>query len=254
MNYALGRREPENFDHVDKYPFGAVVTTTVSNVEISLRLPRWHKSHNQVQTNSCVGHGIVMERAITNARQVYLLSLIFPTKRYNPLFTWNKAKSIDYWPDTNPGDNNGTAVSSGYDACRQFGVEPVKGMRAGASIPYPIEPKPISKADGQLTNRWATSVDQMRTAISMRQAVTIGTNWYNQMFYPTERANGEWWLGDVVSGAPDGHCTCIYGASDKRQAFRLKNSWEAWPEVWISYALMQRLLSENGEAALITDK
>lgn len=45
-------------------------------------------------------------------------------------------------------------------------------------------------------------------------------------------------------------------SNDKRQAFQILNSWgRDYPHsVWIPYETMQRLLDEDGEAALVTDK
>jgi hypothetical protein len=250
---AFGRRRPTSFEHVEKYPYGVVAPATVAKVEVSLRLPRWHRTHNQAQTQSCTGHGTAMERAITNARQGFLLSHIFPTKRYDPLDIWEHAKGLDEWADTNPGDNNGSSVNAAYAACRQFGLRPVRSMQVVADRPKPIGEKAADMQAGAQVTRWAKTIDEMRTAISNRQAVTIGTDWYSSMSTPIQIANGEWWLRATVGGSPDGHCTCIYGASDKRQAFRLKNSWEHWPEVWVPYSLMEKLLGDYGEAALVTD-
>ena len=57
------------------------------------------------------------------------------------------------------------------------------------------------------------------------------------------------------SGPLDGgHCVCIYGASDERQAFKFVNNWGmGYPLTWIPYETMQLLLNQYGEATLITD-
>jgi hypothetical protein len=52
-----------------------------------------------------------------------------------------------------------------------------------------------------------------------------------------------------------GHGPCLYGASDRRQAFRLKNSWgRSYPLVWLTYDAMGALLGRDGEAVLVTDR
>src|SRR4051794_9044740 len=89
----LGRLVPNDDEHIRKYPFAAVAPATV---EKTMKLPWWHWSHDQGREGSCVGHGIVMERAIVNSAQVG------QSRRYDPIGLWNSAKQIDEWPETNP--------------------------------------------------------------------------------------------------------------------------------------------------------
>jgi len=169
---------------------------------------------------------------------------------------------VDFWPDTNPGDDNGTSVRAGYDVARQQGLSRVKTMQldAGARIPRAVDPQPVDLAEGVEVTRWATSVDEMRTALAQGTPVTIGVTWYsnfdNPIEVPDKFGKTMWWIGQGSLGTVrGGHCTTIYGASDARQAFRMKNSWgRNYPLVWLPYATMQTLLNEHGEAALITDK
>jgi hypothetical protein len=43
--------------------------------------------------------------------------------------------------------------------------------------------------------------------------------------------------------------------SDRRQAVRLVNTWGlSYPYVWIPYRVVDRLIDEDGEAALVTDR
>src|SRR5205085_3533800 len=107
--HGLGRVQPLDFAHVDKYPYKTVAPSTVMNVERVLGLPWWHWSHDQGREGSCVGHGCAMERAITNSTQnKILLALRFYTRRYDPLDLWNEAKLVDEFPETQPGDDSGT--------------------------------------------------------------------------------------------------------------------------------------------------
>ena len=96
--HPLGRREPTDFVHVERYPWSAVAPPTVATVERVLRLPWWAWSHDQGREGSCVGHGIAMERAITNIAQARRLG-IPAGRRYDPIDLWNEAKKIDEWDD-----------------------------------------------------------------------------------------------------------------------------------------------------------
>lgn len=258
---ALGRKIPPNFNHVEKWPVKTVTPKTVQTVNKILRLPNWHWTHDQGQEGSCVGHGTGMERAITNTTQNFLLNVLgVKTRRYDTIWIWNRAKAVDPWPDTNPGDDNGTSVHAAYDVMRLEGPVRVKSMHIVNDKPVPIkaDSSPTFK-DGALVNRWATSVDEMRTCLSQGLPVTIGINWYENFDNPTpiggqRRADftiGKGNLGQIRGG----HCVCIYGASDTRQAFRVKNSWgRSYPLVWLPYTTMQRLLNEDGEATVVVDR
>ncbi len=103
--------------------------------------------------------------------------------------------------------------------------------------------------------RWAVNHDEIRAAVFAGLAVAIGINWYNAFWAPYIM-NGERWIdiptGNKIAG---GHCICIYRMSDRRQAFSLMNSWGAdYPPVWLGYETMDRLLNEDGEAMVISDR
>jgi hypothetical protein len=62
--------------------------------------PAWWSFYDQGDLGACVG--------FSTARALSLLT----RGRWNPTWIWNEAKKIDPWPDTNPGDNEGTDVNS----------------------------------------------------------------------------------------------------------------------------------------------
>lgn len=255
----LGRREPKDFGHISKYGFAALSPRTISKVEKRLILPRWHWSHDQGYEGSCVGHGAVMERAITNTLQNRMLSIVMPSRRYDPISLWRAAKAIDEWTDTLPEDDNGTSVRAVYDILRMQGCSRVRGMKLIDGVPTPFGFKPPDVAEGVETNRWATTVDEIRYAISVGIPVTIGVNWYEgfdepeRIRYTSSRVDD--WHISLRGRSRGGHCVTIYGASDARNAFRIKNSWgKQYPLVWLSYDSMNRLLREYGEACLVTDR
>ena len=253
-NYPLGRKVPDNFDHVSKHPYTIAQSTPMVNRVLAL--PSWHWTHAQGRQGSCVGHGSVMERAITNTAQNRIARLFKPTRRYDPIDLWNQAKLVDPWSDTNPGDDNGTTVSAGYDVLRNRGPVRVKSMKLVNDAPTPVGSYVTPDiADGIMANRWAISVDQVRTAIASGQPCTIGVNWYDNFDFP-EGSGKEVWIGRGNLGqVRGGHCVCIYGASDTRQAVRIKNSWgRDYPLVWMPYTALSRLINEDGEVTLVTDR
>jgi hypothetical protein len=258
-NKGKGRRVPVSFAHVEKYPLRAVAPRTIDKAEKIWRLPYWHKKHDQGRQGSCVGHGWAMERAIANTRQNILAHSPWPTvRRYNPLEIWDDAKLLDEWADTNPGDDNGTSVHAGGDSLRLHGAQRVKSINMVNGVPVPnVGQYIVDPAEGIDVVRWATTVDEMRTAIASIGPVVIGINWYTNFNAPVPVIN-DWWIGrdSVNLGSIDGgHCICLYGVSDRRQAFKVKNSWgRDYPEVWLPFVTMTRLLSEDGEAALVTDR
>jgi hypothetical protein len=152
---------------------------------------------------------------------------------------------VDEWPDTNPGDNNGTSVRAAMDVLRKIGHVRIYRDK-------PIEP---SLVEGISENRWATSVDQIRTAISQGIPVTLGINWYSNFDEPVKK-DGSYWIGlGKLGEVRGGHAVCIYRASDRLQAVGIVNNWGVqYPLTLMPYKILERLLEEYGEATLVTDR
>lgn len=246
MPGALGRRTPEDFNHVAKYPFSAVQPLSAVSVNRSLRLPYFHKEWNQGREGACVGFGTSMMMSIINEGQARSILSKPYTHRYDPHWLWNRAKEIDPWTDTNPGDNNGTSVSAACDVLRAQGHVKVVSGKA----------QPVNLNEGILTNRWARTVDEVRTAISLGIPCSIGVDWYTNFDNPQIGSDGRYWIGKGNLGnVRGGHCVCVYGAWDKYQAVRIKNSWgSSYPLVWMPYTTLQKLIDSYGEVALVTDR
>lgn len=255
----LGRRIPSSFVHVERYPASVALPKAVESVEKILSLPSWHWNHDQGYEGSCVGHGIAMERAITQRQQNVLLGLLYPTRRYDPISIWNYAKGIDEWGDTNPGDDNGTSVNAGYKTTVLKGARRVDKMELLNGVPKPVNLRNWSLDNGVSTYRWANTIDEMRTAVSRKIPIAIGVNWYSNFDHPVNKGTSaapQYWVGEGSLGqVRGGHCLCIFGASDAKQAFKLKNSWgRDYPLAWMPYTTMERLLNEYGEMAIVTDR
>lgn len=233
----LGRLVPSDWRHVERYPLGSVQKSVTLEVNRVLKLDaRMRRHYLQGDKNACTGFSASWMMSILNRRT------------YNPWWLWDRAKERDEWPETNPGDNNGSSVRAACDVLREQGHCTVRGGKCG----------PVDPGQGISENRWARSVDEMRTAISKGNPVVVGVNWYNDFNAPVFGPGGRWWVGRNVdmlgSTGRMGHAICTYAAFDRWQAFGWVNTWEDYPLVLIPYKTMERLLREDGEACLITDR
>lgn len=235
----LDRRVPTTWAHVEKHPLQ--LKRTAATVEVDkLNLPAdWQRFYDQGQEGACVGFGLSLQMSSYNR------------VRYDAPWLYVQAQYRDEWPTTPP--EEGTSLRAGYDVLRTVGHRRVRAGRTGLAM---LEEGIVE------VNQWATLVDQIRTTTANKNPAALGINWYDGFYKPEQRrgANGrpEWWMppqsrwGRIAGG----HCIFAPLASDKRQAVGLTNSWGRiypWP-VWIAYEDLQRLLNEDGEAAVVTDR
>lgn len=229
----LGRMIPTSWTHVERYPYVANTRALVDRVERTLPLPNYRLKYDQQSEGACVGFASSWMMSIVNRRL------------YAARWLWDRAKEIDDWPSTNPGDSNGTSVRAAMDVLRRMGhCRVVRGA-----------PKAPAPTDGILENRWATTVDEIRMCIAAGVPVTLGVNWYTNFDRPFYKSGRAWiGLGDL-GNIRGGHAVCIYRASDRLQAVGIVNNWgNTYPLVLMPYEVLQRLLNEYGEATMITDR
>jgi hypothetical protein len=233
----LGRRVPPDWRHVEQFALRCMdnLPKAPAHVEFQFAPPdRLRPIYNQGQEGACVGFSSSWMMSILNGHQ------------YDPRWLWNEAKKIDEWPDTNPGDDSGTSVRAAMDILRGVGhVQVVNGQD--------LPPDP---AEGVANNRWATQTSDVRLAIgAMHVPCVIGCNWHSNFDTP-KQFNGEWWIGRGKLGSiRGGHAICIFGWSDSRKAVRLVNSWgTGYPDVWLPRTTLARLLKEEGECTMVTDR
>lgn len=235
MAKALGAKISEDKPWADKYPLR--LTSTVANAERILRFPKtWREYYDQGREGACVGYSSSQMMTFLNRR------------RFDARWLWNEAKKIDPWPDTNPGDDNGTSVDAAMTILRDRGHCALKYGKI----------TPENMTWGIAENRWASTVDELRSSIQNGIPVVMGTYWFSNFDEPYQKENGEWFCGKPgwdISTIRGGHAYMFNAVSDKRGAFRTPNSWGAGhPQVWFLYEAVEKLLRMNGEATLVTDR
>lgn len=98
--------------------------------------------------------------------------------------------------------------------------------------------------------RWAFGLDDVVTTLSQLGPVVLGVNWYEGMSRPDSAG-----LIRVSGTKLGGHCILAKGVKVKKQQIMLHNSWGPnWGPIggdcFISFADLDRLLSESGEAVI----
>lgn len=227
--HALGRLPAGDQIHALKYPLQ--LPRTVSTVERTLSLPYgYRRGYDQGSEGACVGFALSWAMSILNRRF------------YDALSLYKEAQRIDEWAGE---DYSGTSVRAGCDVLRDKGHK----LMHRHNHTHNWEPE-----HGIEKNTWTSSVDAIRSCLAGGVPVVMGTNWYEGMDQPVKLGR-EWWMRKEIGRVRGGHAWCIYGASDKRQAFRMVNSWGlGYPLTMVPYTLMERLLNEDGEATVITDR
>lgn len=170
---------------------------------------------DQGREGACVGHGWTGE---ITARPV---PITVPTPDSYAFQLYKRCQQIDQWPGE---AYSGTSVIAGAQELTARGL--LKEYR------------------------WAFSLDELILAVGYRGPAVLGIPWYDSMY----RADG----GVVrVSGRQvGGHCILARGVSVKTQTVLLRNSWgPRWGnggDARISFADLDRLLNEGGEACIPT--
>jgi hypothetical protein len=231
--HGLGRLEPTDFKHIEQYPLRMVGTPTL--VEKTLKLPHAYRpKYDQGQEGACVGFAWSWAASILNRTF------------YDAFWLYYEAQRNDEWPGE---EYSGTSIRAGGDVLRK------QGHRLKHKHDHEHE---TELAHGIERFEWATSVDQIRMCIATGKPVVLGMDWFTTFDRPVKKKN-EYWIGEGNLGQiRGGHAICCYGASDKRQAVKLVNSWgKKYPLVYLPYTTLERLLAGfqmRGEATIITDR
>lgn len=141
-----------------------------------------------------------------------------------PVTLYHAAQDNDEW-DGN--DYEGTSVRGGCKALQNWGL--------------------ITEY------RWAMTAADVAAALVHHAPVVIGSNWLEDMFEP-DAESGLLHVSGAVAG---GHAYCLIGYNLKSGLFRVLNSWgTSWGQkgrAWLKGEDLDRLLSDQGEAAVVVE-
>lgn len=199
-------------------------------VEKQLVYPDLVSWYDQGNIGACTGYSASWATSIYNN----------PGK-YNAYWLYKEGQRIDGDPNTK-GDQDGGYIWAVMDVLRKSGHCSNK-----TTTPAPGE--------GILSYYWAKTIDDVRAAIDADRVPVFGMPWFNEFMSP-RTVNGEYWIGTRANWGQilGGHAICGVAASDKRQAFKLLNSWgPSYPPVWISYTSITKLFGMRSECAVGVD-
>lgn len=216
-HHGLGRlAAPDPRDHLMTLPMpGARAAAAVR-----LQQRYWGSSWwgDQGATSQCVAYA--WSHYLTDGPVVQLP----PRPPQPPQVVYDAAQLIDEWA---PAAHDGTSVRAGAKVLQQLGFI----------------------TDYQFAFDLATVVD----AVLLRGPVVMGTNWYDRMFDPDPKTG----LVTVDGPLAGGHAWKLDGVNKKSGMARAKNSWgRHWGRggyFTISFADLERLIHESGEAAIATE-
>ncbi len=160
----------------------------------------WWEFYDQGAEGACVGFGWSRCMSILNK------------ELYAARWLWDRAKASDEWPDTNPGDDNGTSVRAAGDVLRRSGHVDWKNEYAGDDYTEREHYTP-EFIDGITRFRWARSVEDVHAVLGNDKADQLG-------------------------------------------AVPFLNSWgRDYPHrTWMPDDILDRLMREEGEVAIPTDR
>jgi hypothetical protein len=161
----------------------------------------WWDFYDQGQEGACVGFG--WSRCMTILNQGSL---------YAARWLWDRSKEQDQWPETNPGDNNGTSVRSAGDVLSDFGHVSWEDEYGDDDHTERDDYKP-DQQHGIQHFRWAQSVAEVHSVLGSERADELG-------------------------------------------AVPFLNSWgRDYPQrTWMPDDVLERLMGEEGEVAIPTDR
>lgn len=121
----------------------------------------WRMFYDQGREGACVGFG--WSRCMS----------IYNNQLYAARWLWDQAKIADEWPETNPGDDNGTSVRAGAEVLLKMGHVPWKDDYADDTVQQ-REEYTADVTAGIQAFRWATDVDDVHAVLANPRADELG--------------------------------------------------------------------------------
>ena len=161
----------------------------------------WWDFYDQGREGACVGFGWSRCMTILNQGKIYA-----------PRWLWDRSKESDQWPETNPGDNEGTSVRSAGEVLNGHGHVPWEDDLSDDDHMERASYSPTLE-EGISTFRWAQSIDEVHGVLGNDRADELG-------------------------------------------AVPFLNSWgRGYPHrTWMPDEVLDRLMAEQGEVAIPTDR
>lgn len=210
-NLGLGRKPSED-ERDNKFLIKAILPK-----KITITSRYWYANGwwgDQGNTPMCVGYSWAHWLEDGPVTQPGVSPIVQPSGIYS------LAQKVDEWPGEN---YEGTSVRAGAKVLTELGFI------------------------GEY--RWAWDVETLINAVLSEGPCVVGTNWYENMFYPNAKG-----VISISGGVAGGHAWLINGVDTKAKYFRMKNSWgREWGNkgmAKISFEDMKRLISEDGEVCL----
>lgn len=205
----LGRLIPDDWGHIERYPLSALpeeARPTRSPVVIGIN---WYAEFDHPELDAKSGEQFVARGgtdALTKVRGGHCVCLepggepdpesswdfydqghegacvgfgwsrcmsILNKELYVARWLWDRAKESDEWPDTNPGDDNGTSVRSAGDVLAKAGHVDWDARYADDDYVKREDYEPALD-DGVKSFRWAQSVDDVHRVLANARADELG--------------------------------------------------------------------------------
>ncbi len=213
------------FDEASRaFPVCAVITAEVPITRL-WTIPASEPVLNQGKEGACVGFGVTNELRFEPAPIAGLDATFAREKIYWP------AQRIDQW------------AGGAYPGAKPFyeGTSVLAGIKSAAALGFYGE------------YRWAFGESDLGMAISHVGPAVIGVNWYTGMFKPDSRG-----YLNATGRVEGGHCILVIGINTRYSYYTIYNSWgPAWGRngtARIRRATMDRLLREDGDACIVTQR